>query len=426
MTRPLIVERLSGPEALASIADEWELLDRETTPRTPFTSPSYIIPWWRHFARRQWHFRDEFFCHIVRAEDGSLVAVAPLMRTTALGLGPPVLRMVQFFGADPALTEIRGVICRPDDHVPVVEALIEHFLARPSEWDVVRWGGLRQSAEAYKVPSPSCALISRGELPDYLIELTGSWEDLRMRVSSNMRKNLRKAYELLERERIAFALRVTERPEDVEAAAARFFTLHAARAEAADMIRHPNKFMQPRVRAFFAHYLHDVAKRGGLRILELEIGGVVVASRLAFVIGSDLYLYFAGYDPAWKAYSVMTVLMTEGIKWAFARGIKRINLSTGHDQSKLRWKPHEVLFRDAVQVSPTSRARAAFVAFQAYEALNRAKIHAQTSRSAPSGPVRAPLATVDVPPSAGGAVPRRPPDVAELANRSSRSESNHI
>ena len=78
-----------------------------------------------------------------------------------------------------------------------------------------------------------------------------------------------------------------------------------------------------------------------------------VASRPALLLGSDLYLYFAGYDPAWKKYGVMTVLITEMIKWAFARGIKRINLSVGHDHSKVRWKPHEVRFYDAVQVSPT-------------------------------------------------------------------------
>ena len=136
-----------------------------------------------------------------------------------------------------------------------------------------------------------------------------------------MRKNLRKTYKLLERDGFAFALRVTEGPDDVAAAMTRFFALHAARAEAADMLFHPNRFVQPHVRAFFADYLHRAAERGELRIFELEIGGIVVASRIAFLLGSDLYMYFAGYDPAWKNYSVMTVLMTEMIQMGVrARG----------------------------------------------------------------------------------------------------------
>src|SRR5208283_5208347 len=162
----------------------------------------------------------------------------------------------------------------------------------------------------------------------------------------------------------------------VAAAMARFLALHRARAKAADMIAHPNKFAPVHARAFLADYLHNAAKRGELRLFELEIGGTVVASRLAFLIGSDLYLYFAGYDPAWKSYSVMTVLMAETFKWALVHGAERVNLSTGHDQSKVRWKPREVLFRNAVQLSPTWRGRPAFAVFRAYEKLSEARVKA--------------------------------------------------
>ena len=416
ISRPLTVERLAGPGALGGIAAEWDLLDRQTSPRTPFTSPAYIITWWKHFVRRRRTlFHDEFFCHAVRGDGGRLMAVVPLVRTSFPRIGPPVLRMVQFFGID-AVTEIRGVICRPEDHVAVVEALVEHFLARRREWDVFRWVGLRRPVDAYSGPPLPCAFVPRRDLPDYVVELRGSWEDLWLRVSSNMRKNLRKAYEFLERDGFAFTLRVTERPDDVAAAVTRFLKLHAARAEAADMIFHPDKFVQPQVRAFFSDYLHGLAERGELRIFELEIGGAAVASRIAFLLGSDLYVYYTGYDPAWKTYSVMTVLVAETFKWAFAHGVERINLSTGRDQSKMRWKPREVLFRDAVQVSPTMRARAAFGAFLVYEALSRAKVGAgiRGRRLADQAADRS-RPVEDTLEAARGAVPRRRAAVADPA-----------
>ena len=318
-------------------------------------------------------FHDEFFCHVVRGDNGQLVAVAPLMLTSVPGIGPPAVRMLQFFGVDPALTEIRGVICSPENHAPVVEALVEHFLARPNEWDVFRWAGLRHPANTYCAHRPSRAFIAREDLPDFVLDLPKSWNDLRLQVSSNMRKNLRKCYESLERDGLEVGFRVTERPEAVGAALTRFLALHAARAEAAGMIFHPDKFARARERGFFADSLQRAADRGELRIFELEIAGVVVASRVSFLLASDLYLYFAGYDPAWKSYSVMTVLMSEVIKWAFAHGVERVNLSTGRDQSKARWKPREVLFGSAVQISPTWRARAAFGPFRAYEAFGRAR-----------------------------------------------------
>jgi CelD/BcsL family acetyltransferase involved in cellulose biosynthesis len=387
--RRLRVERLPGPEALGEIAAEWDVLDRQIAPRTPFTSLSWIISWWKHFARhRQMLFHDEFFCHVVRSDAGHLVAIVPLMRTSVPGIGPPVLRMLQFFGADPALTEIRGLISRPEDQAQVVQALVEHFLARRGEWDVFRWAGLRHPLDTYRTQCSSSAFMGREDLPDFVLDLPKSWNDLRLQVSSNMRKNLRKPYEFLERDGFAIALRVTERPDGVGAAMARFLALHAARADAAGMIFHPDKFVRARERVFFGDYLQGAADRAELRIFELEIGGAVVASRIAFLIGSDLYLYFAGYDPAWKNYSVMTVLMTEVLKWALAHGVERVNLSTGRDQSKERWKPREVLFGSAVQMSPTWRARTAFGPFRAYEALGRARFQAASRVRDGHGPPR--------------------------------------
>ena len=383
MSERLIVERLPGPDALEDIAAEWDQLDRQISPRTPYTAPAWIIPWWKHLSRyRRMVFHDEFFCHVVRGDNGRLIGVAPLMRSCVPGIGPPLLRIVQFFGADAALTEIRGLICRQEDQTRVVEALIEHFLARRGEWDVFRWAGLREPVDFYSTLRPHCDFLPRSELPDYIVELPVNWEDLRLRISCNMRRKLRKAYESLERDGIAFTLRVTERPHAVEAAMHRFLTLHAARAEATGMILHENKFERPRVRAFIADYLQGAAERGELRIFELEIGGDVVASRLAFLFGPDMWMHLSGYDPAWKTYSVMTVLTTEMIRWSFAKGVARINLSTGRDQSKMGWRPREVLFRDAVQVSPTWRARPAFAVFRVYETVNEARIKAkQRSRS---------------------------------------------
>ena len=212
------------------------------------------------------------------------------------------------------------MICRPDDHAPAVEALVEHFLARRNEWDVFRWAGLRHPVDTYATLRPRCAFVAREDLPDYVIELPGSWEDLRRRVSSNMRRKLRKAYKSLERDAFAFRLHVTEKSHGVEAAMHRFLTLHTARAEATGTIIHENKFERPHMRAFLAEHLNGAAERGELRIFELEIGGNVVASRLAFLLGSDMWMHLSGYDPAWKNYSVMTVLTTEMIKWALAYG----------------------------------------------------------------------------------------------------------
>jgi len=361
----LRIEQLSGPEALESLATEWASLDAALQPRTPFTSPLWISLWWKHFQQNRAAVRHEFFCHVLRNQDGRLVAVAPLMVTHCPAVGPVRIRLLQFFGADPSITEIRGVICHADRQDEVITALANYLLSRKDRWDVFWWTGIRRKSVAYDALAARRELIVDGELPAYVLSLPDSWDKLRANVSSNMRKNIRKAYEFLERDGYPFTFRVISQPEAVPAALDRFFWLHAARADVADMIHHPNKFGSSRNRTFFTEYAQRMAERGLLRLFELEISGNVVASRVAFVFGSELYFYFAGYDPAWRKYSVMTTLMSETIKWAIDNGINLINLSTGKDLSKIRWRPSEIVYQNAMQIAPTVRGRMAFLAYDA-------------------------------------------------------------
>jgi CelD/BcsL family acetyltransferase involved in cellulose biosynthesis len=105
---------------------------------------------------------------------------------------------------------------------------------------------------------------------------------------------------------------------------------------------HPDVFAAERSRSFLREYLAYASETGSAVLFELLVDGEVVASRIAFVLGDSLYLYFSGYHPRMSRYSVMTTCTMEAIKWAIKTGFKTINLSTGRDQSKLRWRPTEV------------------------------------------------------------------------------------
>jgi len=98
-----------------------------------------------------------------------------------------------------------------------------------------------------------------------------------------------------------------------------------------------------------------MAERNQLRMFELEVDGKVLASRMAFLLGDELYLHFSGYDLDWRKHGIMTTLMCECFKWAIERGIKIVNLAKGKDASKTRWRSRESAFHDALLMSPTRR-----------------------------------------------------------------------
>ncbi len=353
----LVIEPVADIKELMAIQEEWEALDSEVEPRTPFTSPLWIRLWWKYFRREQWWTIDHFFIHVVRDENRKLLAVAPLTLACRPAFGPIKLRALRFFGADTSLTEVRGVICRRKDETAVFRALRDFLYVRKPPWDLIEWKGILSGGDAKAILETAGPLALPVPTPMYFMQLPESWQDLMASVSSNMRKNVRKAYEAIQSTGHNFDFRVIEQVEDVGDALDHFFQLHSLRAHAPNMIVHPDKFTAPKNRAFITEYITEAAKRGSLRIFELTIEGEVVASRLSFYLNGTLYFYYAGYDPSWRDASVGTILIAEALKWAIGHGLKIVNLSAGKDLSKLRWKPTEIVFESYMQMAPSPRGR---------------------------------------------------------------------
>src|SRR5262249_2517553 len=94
-----------------------------------------------------------------------------------------------------------------------------------------------------------------------------------------------------------------------------------------------------------------------------EVSGRVVATRLAFLYGDELYLYFSGYEPDYGKYSVMTTLVAEVLRWCFEQRIRLVNLSPGADVSKTRWSPDELKFASGIVRSRSVRGQLAESAY---------------------------------------------------------------
>jgi CelD/BcsL family acetyltransferase involved in cellulose biosynthesis len=189
-------------------------------------------------------------------------------------------------------------------------------------------------------------------VPHYYLPLPNEWEAFKSSLSRNMKEALRKCYNSLKRAGHEFTFQVVSQPDHVPVALETFFDLHAERSVAPNLPCHPNVFARPIAREFLREYCQRMAERDQLRIFQLVVGNEVIATRVGFVLGRDLYLYYSGYRSAWAQHSVMTTLVAEAIQWAIGHGMAGLDLSTGRDLSKLRWKPTEIVACEGVQSTP--------------------------------------------------------------------------
>ena len=133
-----------------------------------------------------------------------------------------------------------------------------------------------------------------------------------------------------------------------------------ARAAQEDTVKHANVFDGAQARALLRDYCLALAARGALRIFQLVIDDKVVATRIGFVLGDEIYFYFSGYDFAYSRFSVMTTTVAEALKHSIEHGVRLVNLSTGTDVSKTRWRPQQIFYHGGYEVFAAVKSRAAF------------------------------------------------------------------
>jgi CelD/BcsL family acetyltransferase involved in cellulose biosynthesis len=353
-----IVNTVAGVGALKA---DYERLYQAAGNSLPFALQEWHLAWWEHFLNRSPHIQEQpLFC-VVRNGGGESVGLVPLILSRRR-LGPLKVGIVAPIGADPALTEIRNPLVTPGCERPTVRA-VHDALARISGWDWIQWSGVSEGlAEALTHETAAqCYEVSE----DYILDLPSSWEEFRSGLQRNVRESLRHCYNSLKRDGHAFEFVVAREREQVRQGLDRFLELHAMRARAARGPKHPDCFAGRAVREFLYDVCGRLAARDAVRLFQLRIGTRIVASRVAFVVGEGIYLYYSGFDPAWARYSIMTTTLAEAFRYAMANGIRTVNLSLGREQSKVRWRPRMVRFYSALVRRESLKSRIVCRAYHA-------------------------------------------------------------
>jgi CelD/BcsL family acetyltransferase involved in cellulose biosynthesis len=357
---PAHVELVTTLDGLERLKPDYDRLNRSTGNRLPFALHDWHVAWWKHFAARSEWVQDSLAIYVVRDRLDQCLALVPFVATDRF-FGPLRLRTMSMLGPDPYISEFRGPLVHPGCEVEVVR-LLRGRLAADGQWDWILWSGARGPfAEALAADGQ---VEWRDGSIDYLLELPSTWDAFRAGLKRNIRESVRHCYNSLKRDGLQFELEVAWRPADVSVALEDFFALHAMRAHLTETIPHPDRFKSLKTKDFLREVCLRLAARGVTRIFLLKIRSKVVAVRIGFVVGQSLYLYFSGYDPEWRKYSVMTTTVAEAIKYAIAEKLTTVSLSAGTDVSKTRWGATPVVSSEALECRRALRSQIAHKAYR--------------------------------------------------------------
>lgn len=346
------VQIIDTLEAFAALQPEWNQLFQDSGSSLPFQSFDWNFTWWQVFARRNWKVKDTLLILVLRHPSTDVcVGIAPFFISSPIGLASFGVNFVRLFGADPNLTEIRGVLALTDYRQMVWQRVQDFFTHEYTSWSSVHWSGIQVPSSTAVALHNKAAVQYERFVPNYVLSLTDSWETFRSQLKRNIRESIRRCYNSPKRDGLEFEFVVGSTQADFDYLLPLFFELHSLRANLEGTTDHPDYFANPKHRDFLNRLATRCAKTGMMRVFALKTCDRIIAIRLGFVCGDSLYLYYSGYNPDYGKYSVMTTTVVEAIKYAITAGIKTVNLSIGKDVSKTRWSPQELTYYECFEFS---------------------------------------------------------------------------
>lgn len=328
------IEELTSIDELQSIEAPWRDLCLRDPAATPFQSPDWILPWFRHFGS------GEILTIATRGEGGRLDALAPLF----------ILR------DDDDPTESLGMLIGTGntDYLDVLRTPgtnIDELVARFSAADCAMWDlqQLRSVSPLLTAAAPTGHedLVEQQDAC-LVLPVEGAGDDLQNITSTHFRKKLRYYRRSLEKEgAVTFE---TPDSSTLDSFMQTLFDLHAARWRVRGL---PGMLAAEVDQSFHREVARRMLAAGALRMHAMRVGDQVAAIFYGFAHHHTVYYYLGGYDPSLEKLSPGTLIVAHVIAAAVREGATTFDFLRGAEDYKYawgaqdRWNQRRRLVRDA-------------------------------------------------------------------------------
>jgi CelD/BcsL family acetyltransferase involved in cellulose biosynthesis len=327
----LELELITEIERLQELRLSWAALCDECHAATPFQSPEWLLPWWRHLGG------GELMVLAVRG-GGRLLGLAPFFRCVYRNR-----RQISSLGI--GISDYLDVLMCPEVEEEGMREVWRYLIDNAGEWDVCDFQELRADSPLLRDPDfhvlrdlgPSCAfrVSVRTEALDgcVVLELPATVEAFRGVLSPHQRRNLRRARALLEQGggELRFLRADHETWPDLLDA---LYTLHTARWQAREQ---PGMLSPLDVRAFHRAAAAGLRAAGRLRLYGLLRDGRMCAALYNFIWKDRVYAYLGGFDPVWSQASPGTLLTDYAIEESIRDGFREYDFLRGREAHKYTW-----------------------------------------------------------------------------------------
>ena len=301
--------------ALEAIEPAWWELWRRARTATPFQSPAWLIPWWRHFAPGELTIAAAW-------RDSRLIGLAPFYREDG-ALGRRLLPL------GISVSDYLDVLL--DDGEAEAAGALVAALDREPAWDSLECEELAPDAAAIGLPAPAgCVetIVAQSACPVLVFPSPRLAEFL----PGQTRRKLNLARNRAARRGGCRIERATG--EGLLDGFAELVRLHALRWQARG---DPGVLADARVAAFHRDALPRLDRAGFLRLYLLRFDGAAAAGFYGFSHRGRGFSYLTGFDPTFAFESPGALLLAHAVEAAIAEGAGEFHFLRGREAYKYEW-----------------------------------------------------------------------------------------
>ena len=296
------------------------LLDRAKLPSV-FLTWQWQRTWAEAFAGQQ-----PLRILSVTDDDGSLVGLLPLYEVETA-------RLRLLGGID--VSDYLDVIAVAGREEEVWQALLQHRMAQPVEWDLHAIRAASPTMSLVPALAPACGLRVTTTVEERcpVLSLPETWDEYLAGLPGKDRHELRRKMRKLERELPGAVVRSHHTDLGWDDALSVFLTLH--RLSKVGKAR----FMDEQMERFFRDATKALASAGWARLWFLDHEGAAVAAFLCIEYAGTVGLYNSGFDPVHARLAPGIVLLAHMIMDAIDRRIPIFDFLRGEEPYKQGFGP---------------------------------------------------------------------------------------
>lgn len=318
----LQIHELSTVESLETLETEWADLWARCPEATPFQSPYWLIPWWKHLGTGQ------LFVLALRSQK-RLAGLAPFCISENDGSGMP--GRLSLLGT--GVTDYLDILLEPQITQEGSTAILGYLRACQNRWTGCSFEQLRSSSPLLQAQTPEdCSSHITVQEVCPVLPLPASIQELPGRVPTHMLSKLR-YYRRRAHKSASVRVEVAQ-PTEFQPAFERFLALHRARWLACGQ---GGALADCQV----ADFHRDAAKRlsaaGILRLFLLRFGERLQGCLYGFCHARRAFYYLAGFHPDAAPVSPGTLLIGHAIEAAIEEGATEFDFLRGRETYKYMW-----------------------------------------------------------------------------------------